>query len=236
MKGFGKAGIAVMMVVLSMILPMERASAKDADSITIVTRLTALPGQTDAARRVLWEIVPAARGIQGCLSFNTAQNANAASVFLVRETWKDEKARKAYMETKAYKIFSEKKPYLFESQYEQTLTCHPYKGPESMSKSPSTVVTLCTAREGMLETAKNDFLFLTAQSHTEEGNYQYNFFQGIYDPAVFIEDEIWRDHDAVDVHMASSYFKYLWNKAPSLFLPIEGIDIPFNVMICDPQK
>lgn len=208
--------------------------AKDSQ-ITIVSRLKAKDGQEGATRQALARLAIKASEEPGCVNCDALQCADPASCFMLHETWKSERDRKAYMETDYYKDFVAKSPSLFEgadSAFDD-LACVPYTGLDSMP-SPATIVTRMTAKDDLRKTAKNVLVYLTNNTRKESGCRQYNLYQGINDPSVFVEDEIWGGPQAVKVHFDTDYFKYVSGKAPSLFEPVETEYSPFEVMLCTP--
>jgi quinol monooxygenase YgiN len=60
-------------------------------------------------------------------------------------------------------------------------------------------------------------------------------YQGLNNPAVFVEDEIWADHEAVEYHFGTDYFKHLFENANNFFEPADSQFSPFEVMLCTPQ-
>jgi quinol monooxygenase YgiN/phenylpyruvate tautomerase PptA (4-oxalocrotonate tautomerase family) len=214
------------------------ADLRAAEPVTVVTRLKARVGQVQTAHQALARLESRARTAAGCVSYTALQCADPTSRFMLHETWKDRKARDdAYMESGYYKEF--KSARLFEVVKEigsvyQVLAAEPYTGPASMP-SPATIVTRMTAKDGMVEAAQEELVALTASSREEAGCYQYNMYQGISDPSVFVEDEVWAGPQAVEFHFGTDYFKHLSGNANKFFKPTPGDFSPFEVMLCTPE-
>lgn len=211
------------------------AELQAAKSVTVVTRLKAKVGQVQTAHKALARLETQACKAPGCVRYTVLQCADPASRFMLHEIWTSEQARKTYMETNGYKDFMKKSHSLFETtkgtdSVLTVLTVVPYTGPASMP-SPATIVTRMTAKGNKAEAARDELVTLTASSREELGCLQYNMYQGISDPAVFVEDEIWAGPQAVEFHFGTDYFKHLSGNANKFFKPTKGEFSPFEVML-----
>jgi len=96
-----------------------------------------------------------------------------------------------------------------------------------------TVVSKCRCRPGKSNeyiSALNEFL---GPSREEEGCISYDVYQDTQDSQNFIFHEIWKDQEAVSIHINSSHFKRFMETSDPLLEKLAG-DSPFLVTIASP--
>ena len=224
--------------VLKQFVTKYTAELAKADHVTVITRLKAKKKQVEAVRQTLLELVPLARVEPGCVNFDALQCTDPNHYFMLHETWADMAAHQAYLDKDYHGRLFKKGTGLFKTpkveEPFETLTAVPYTGLDTLP-SPGIIITRMTARADMVEAAKAELTTLTTSSRQETGCYQYNMYQGLNNPMVFVEDEIWAGREAVEYHFGTDYFRHLSENANRFFMPTDSPFSPFEVMLCAPQ-
>ena len=205
------------------------------DTITVTTRMTILPGMETAAIQELLDFVVTTRQEAGTVSYNALINLTDSSKLILYEVWRNWDAIFAHMASDHFVTFMARSPDLFEpipgsDSVFEVYTCEALTDIDAMA-SPGTVITRMTARDTMEGEAISELLTLADQTVLEAGNIQYDAYQGLDQPLLFILDEVWESPAAVYAHFGTQHFADFSAIKDIVFKPAPGPNSPFDVKV-----
>ena len=218
---------------------VTKYSSSASEKVIVVTRMEAKDGLEDAAKQALVTLITATRKEPGTLRYDLyQQNYDDLGCFVLYEEWKSQEAIDAHMATDHFKAFVAKVPELLQVVEElgspfEVMVGVPFN-PAGPLPSPARVVVRMRAQEGALDSAKQALISMMSKTRKDPGVIGYDPYQEVTDPSAFMAYQIFKDAQAIAAHRETPHFKVLDNRKDALFVPCEGVNSPFEILLLTP--
>jgi len=218
---------------------VTKYSSSASEKVIVVTRMEAKDGLEDAAKQALVTLITATRKEPGTLRYDLyQQNYDDLGCFVLYEEWKSQEAIDAHMATDHFKAFVAKVPELLQVVEElgspfEVMVGVPFN-PAGPLPSPARVVVRMRAQEGALDSAKQALISMMSKTRKDPGVIGYDPYQEVTDPSAFMVYQIFKDAQAIAAHRETPHFKVLDNRKDALFVPCEGVNSPFEILLLTP--
>jgi len=218
---------------------VTKYSSSASEKVIVVTRMEAKDGLEDTAKQALVTLITATRKEPGTLRYDLyQQNYDDLGCFVLYEEWKSQEAIDAHMATDHFKAFVAKVPELLQVVEElgspfEVMVGVPFN-PAGPLPSPARVVVRMRAQEGALDSAKQALISMMSKTRKDPGVIGYDPYQEVTDPSAFMAYQIFKDAQAIAAHRETPHFKVLDNRKDALFVPCEGVNSPFEILLLTP--